>query len=213
MGRKPTAKSTGAIDPAAVPEAINSNEVTRASAELSFENQSLLGALFGQFDANLVQVENRLGVSKYYQLMLFPNLDGAKIVVKNNDGTKMDYRRFPITICCTELPAGMSPSDVEKKQFVVDGYFFRFWKYRSDKTDEAASTGQVSPLIIAKCPQMIEPDTRSLNLTLFIFIVTVIAGLSALIGGYKIADRRRQSPVEKILGTLPERIDLSGLED
>ncbi len=62
MGRKPTAKPTGAIDPAVVPQAINSNEVRRAKAELSFENQSLLGALFGQFDANLVQVENRLGV-------------------------------------------------------------------------------------------------------------------------------------------------------
>lgn len=62
MGRKPTAKPSGAIDPTVVPEAINSNEATRASVELSFENQSLLGALFGQFDANLVQVENRLGV-------------------------------------------------------------------------------------------------------------------------------------------------------
>ena len=29
---------------------------------MSFEDQSLLGTLFGQFDANLVQVENRLGV-------------------------------------------------------------------------------------------------------------------------------------------------------
>ena len=29
---------------------------------MSFEDQSLLGPLFGQFDANLVQVENRLGV-------------------------------------------------------------------------------------------------------------------------------------------------------
>ena len=29
---------------------------------MSFDNQSLLGPLFGQFDANLVQVENRLGV-------------------------------------------------------------------------------------------------------------------------------------------------------
>ena len=36
--------------------------VRRASADLGFENQSLLGALYGQFDANLVQVENRLGV-------------------------------------------------------------------------------------------------------------------------------------------------------
>ena len=62
MGRRPTAKSPGAIDPSAVPAAINSNEAGRARAELSFENQSLLGALFGQFDANLVQVENRLHV-------------------------------------------------------------------------------------------------------------------------------------------------------
>ena len=37
-------------------------EVRHAQLDLSFDNQSLLGALFGQFDANLVQVENRLGV-------------------------------------------------------------------------------------------------------------------------------------------------------
>lgn len=58
MGRRPT----NLIDPAVVPDAINANEARRAKAELTFENQSLLGALFGQFDANLVQVENRLGV-------------------------------------------------------------------------------------------------------------------------------------------------------
>ncbi|WP_299193346.1 PhoH family protein [uncultured Erythrobacter sp.] len=68
MGRKAhKPKHEGAIDPAALPEAINDvsgnpAEVTRAQVELSFENQSLLNALFGQFDANLVQVENRLGV-------------------------------------------------------------------------------------------------------------------------------------------------------
>ena len=62
MGRKPTTKPAGAIDPAVVPEAINPGEITPAKTELTFENQSLLGPLFGQFDANLVQVENRLGV-------------------------------------------------------------------------------------------------------------------------------------------------------
>ena len=36
--------------------------IRRAHADLAFDNQSLLGALFGQFDTNLVQVENRLGV-------------------------------------------------------------------------------------------------------------------------------------------------------
>lgn len=34
----------------------------RARAELEFEEPAVLGALFGQFDANLVQLENRLGV-------------------------------------------------------------------------------------------------------------------------------------------------------
>jgi phosphate starvation-inducible PhoH-like protein len=34
----------------------------RARAEVQFDEPTLLGALFGQFDANLVQIENRLGV-------------------------------------------------------------------------------------------------------------------------------------------------------
>ncbi|HVR90982.1 MAG TPA: PhoH family protein [Novosphingobium sp.] len=34
----------------------------RGRAELEFEEATILGALFGQFDANLVQIENRLGV-------------------------------------------------------------------------------------------------------------------------------------------------------
>ena len=34
----------------------------RARVEVQFEEPTLLGAVFGQFDANLVQIENRLGV-------------------------------------------------------------------------------------------------------------------------------------------------------
>ena len=34
----------------------------RARVEVDFEEQHVLGALFGEFDANLVQIENRLGV-------------------------------------------------------------------------------------------------------------------------------------------------------
>ncbi|MEP0190585.1 MAG: PhoH family protein [Erythrobacter sp.] len=70
MGRKPSRS----IDPAVVPDAINANDAPRAKAELSFENQSLLGPLFGQFDANLVQVENRLGV--------FIHARGGKILIE-----------------------------------------------------------------------------------------------------------------------------------
>ena len=34
----------------------------RARVEVEFDEQTVLGALFGQFDTNLVQIENRLGV-------------------------------------------------------------------------------------------------------------------------------------------------------
>ncbi|WP_336986103.1 PhoH family protein [Altererythrobacter aquiaggeris] len=40
----------------------NDAAAERATVELRFEDQSLLVPLFGQFDTNLVQVENRLGV-------------------------------------------------------------------------------------------------------------------------------------------------------
>ncbi len=40
----------------------NNDSAHRARAEISFDEQTVLGALFGEFDANLVQLENRLGV-------------------------------------------------------------------------------------------------------------------------------------------------------
>ena len=40
----------------------NQDRSGRARIEVAFDEQAVLGALFGQFDANLVQIENRLGV-------------------------------------------------------------------------------------------------------------------------------------------------------
>lgn len=79
MGRRPTrktdpAKSRKGGEPRLSPDPTPIREARRASAEVSFENQSLLGALFGQFDANLVQVENRLGV--------FIHARGDKIMIE-----------------------------------------------------------------------------------------------------------------------------------
>ena len=38
------------------------DQARRARVEVEFDEQAVLGALFGEFDANLVQIENRLGV-------------------------------------------------------------------------------------------------------------------------------------------------------
>ena len=63
MARRPAREAHPAfLDRSASARGIPGNDVRRASADLGFENQSLLGALYGQFDSNLVQVENRLGV-------------------------------------------------------------------------------------------------------------------------------------------------------
>jgi phosphate starvation-inducible PhoH-like protein len=57
MSRKP---ARAALAPS--PASGSAREGRRARTEIAFDEQRLLGPLFGQFDANLVQVENRLGV-------------------------------------------------------------------------------------------------------------------------------------------------------
>jgi phosphate starvation-inducible PhoH-like protein len=42
--------------------ALRPDKARRARVEIEFEDTSILGALFGEFDANLVLIENRLGV-------------------------------------------------------------------------------------------------------------------------------------------------------
>jgi phosphate starvation-inducible PhoH-like protein len=59
MARKPARAHDDSRDHAA-PARLHTPR--RARTELEFEEATILGALFGQFDANLVQIENRLGV-------------------------------------------------------------------------------------------------------------------------------------------------------
>jgi phosphate starvation-inducible PhoH-like protein len=49
----------------------------RARAEIAFDEQGVLGTLFGEFDANLVQIENRLGV--------YIGARGNKIVIEGSE--------------------------------------------------------------------------------------------------------------------------------
>jgi len=55
-------KASRADAPAPAFSAMAHGSPRRARAELEFEEPAVLGTLFGQFDANLVQLENRLGV-------------------------------------------------------------------------------------------------------------------------------------------------------
>jgi phosphate starvation-inducible protein PhoH and related proteins len=83
MGRRPSRAGHPALspDPRSIPEP------RRARVDLTFENQSLLGPLFGQFDANLVQVENRLAV--------FIHARGHQVVI---EGAEDDVARARETL-------------------------------------------------------------------------------------------------------------------
>ncbi|MEP7221732.1 MAG: PhoH family protein [Novosphingobium sp.] len=59
------------------PEAQRRTETRRARAELEFDEPMVLAALFGQFDANLVLIENRLGV--------YISARGNRIQIEGND--------------------------------------------------------------------------------------------------------------------------------
>ncbi len=63
MSRKPArAHNVAPIRPEARHDAPRREAPRRSRAELEFDEPAVLGALFGQFDANLVQIENRLSV-------------------------------------------------------------------------------------------------------------------------------------------------------
>lgn len=158
------------------------------------------------------EIASRIGVSKYYQMIMFPNLDGGKIVVKNQSGKDIEYKRFPITVCCLQLPDGFSTTTIERKPFLIDGFFFRFWKYQADKTDAVGASGQVSPLIIANTPIPIDSQEGRLNFILLCFVSVLIVGFSILTWWYRGLDRRQKSPGQKIIDSLPEQLDVTGIE-
>jgi len=53
------------------------NPSRRARTELEFDEPTVLGALFGQFDSNLVLIENRLGV--------YISARGNRIAIEGNE--------------------------------------------------------------------------------------------------------------------------------
>ena len=70
MSRKPARAAQAAFPP-------GEDRSSRYRAEVDFEEPMVLGALFGQFDANLVQLENRLGV--------YISARGNRILIEGNE--------------------------------------------------------------------------------------------------------------------------------
>lgn len=152
-----------------------------------------------------------LGANQYYELDMFIHLGDQKIVVKNSPDSSLEYRqRFPVTVCIAELPDGMTENDIQDKFVEVHGFFYRFWKYQSEFTDQGdGQGGQVSPLVIGLAPAVLSPRAFILDRFLMFILLGLIVGVIALVWFFRW--RKQDSPTGKSSSRkqLPETVDLS----
>jgi hypothetical protein len=155
----------------------------------------------------------------YYQVSLFPDLGGRKVVTHTGDGEKLSFDRYPVTVCLTALPAGMTPETLSGKTATVDGFFYRLIKYQSQKTEAQGQDGMVSPLVMASAIQMVATasSARAVDNLMNIFLWLMLAAVTALII-WKFVSWRRSFFDNARRGSerafdFPDKIDASNFED
>ena len=155
----------------------------------------------------------RYGIDHFYQMFVFPDLDQAIVLTENtpNGPAKTVYKRFPVTICATQLPAGLSPEDVTGNPISIDGTFFRIWQYDAEINQQANNSATISPLIITRDIEVIETAPWMNHIVTWVF--GIIAALIAFMYAYhRVFSKKQNRPAESILDTLPDQIDVTGLE-
>jgi hypothetical protein len=148
------------------------------------------------------ELKRKLGLSTYYQLMVFPDLEGQQISVDPTQKNLL-YRQFPVTVCTRTLPAGFSSDQLVGEVLSFESVYFRFWKYKSKLTDDADVNGQLSPLFIVDQPQIVSLQRDFLSFVLGSFLMVTLCGLLAMVWFF------RRTKTDK---PLPERIDLSAFD-
>jgi hypothetical protein len=124
-------------------------------------------------------------LSHYYQLIVFPDLRdsrGEPTLVEIGKGEeKLTYRRFPFTVCCRELPEGLTPEQIENQQVLIEGFYFRFWQFDAERTRDADVGAQISPIIIARRPILVESTISQLQQFFGVLLLAVI-GVLGIVG-------------------------------
>ncbi len=143
-----------------------------------------------------------LGTDTWYQLTVFPDLDGRPIQVATRDGDPEVYRNaFPVTVCVLELPDGHDSESIAGNIFQYSGFFYRIWSYPSQRTENSGLDGQPSPLIMASSVTKVASSSGQLD-TLLSAILLSIAIAVGVIGWFVFRTRKPSSRTE-----LPEKIE------
>ncbi len=155
----------------------------------------------------------------YYQVNLFPNLGGRKVVTRIGEGENLSFDRYPVTVCLSALPRGMTPEALAGKTATVDGFFYRLIKYQSQKTEAEGQDGMVSPLVMASGIELVATANaaRAVDNLMNVFLWLMLAAVSAAII-WKFLRWRRSvfgGDDHRLEGAFdfPDKIDASNIED
>lgn len=158
----------------------------------------------------------QVGIDRYYQGSLFPDLGGRDVVVRMADNQSVKFEKFPVTVCFGALPDGFSEQSLEGKSVVVKGYFYRFIKYQSKVSADASLSGQVSPLVVASEIEVVPSVTSGKGVDLFLrsLLLLVLAAVVAGVAWGVLKDRiAARGAVDEAVDALPEKLDVSRFED
>ena len=155
----------------------------------------------------------------YYQASLFPDLGGRKVVTRTGKGENLSFDRYPVTVCLSALPAGMTPEMLAGKTATVDGFFYRLIKYQSQKTEAEGHDGMVSPLIMASGIQLVATASaaRAVDGLMNVFLWLMLAAVAAAIVWKFLRWRRTvfsgSGRANEGAFNFPDTIDASNIED
>ncbi len=155
----------------------------------------------------------------YYQVSLFPNLGGRKVVTRIGEGEALSFDRYPVTVCLSALPSGMTPETLTGKTATVDGFFYRLIKYQSQKTEAEDQDGMVSPLVMASAIQLVSTanTARAVDGLMNAFLWLMLAAVAAVITWKFVRWRRSvfggSSRSAEGAFDFPDKIDASNIED
>ncbi len=140
-------------------------------------------------------VQVRYGIRHYYQMDLFMPLGDQTIQIKLNPDDQQGLTftgQFPLVACVQQLPArlALAQKQLDEGRYAgsmlnetirIRGFFFKIWGYQSTYSSaDDTPRRQLSPMILAFEPEVIDLDTRRdspLGLVLSVLFAAVLVGI------------------------------------
>ena len=162
-------------------------------------------------DVETQDVRDRFGMDHYYELDMFYQLGDQKIDIKNREGevVKVYEDRYPLTVCVARLPDDMTPDDITNHTVKISGFFYRFWSYQTESSEQAGMQAQTSPLIIGLVGEIDSTSTGGMDIVVASLLLATLLGAIALVWFFRRGDKGRDLLTQK-RAALPEEVDVTG---